>query len=205
MARLEFDYEDYFNDLFTTTAVLMWSTHHTAVTFAFYINRLYNKQLTRRNNITLHTKQGESRCSVFSQQDNVSHTTYLLIDNPNHQPSSKNGTTFFDKTLLIMGPDAHKLAHLIYDDLDSPVATQPGNEAHHLLRQTFLVSGVLEYALFDFSDPDYPQTTYFPTIANDLRMQEKRRLFLRRQREYACDLLLALDSLLPDYESETED
>ena len=205
MTRLDFDYEDYFNELFSTTAVLMWSTHHAAITFAFYINRLYNKQLMRRDNITLHTQQGESLCSVFTQQDNLSHTTYLLVDNPNHMPSSRSSVTFFDKTLLIMGPDAYEQAHNIYADLGNSTPLPSSDEAHTLLRQAFLDNGVLEYALFDFSEPDDPQTTYFATPSADPRIRDKQRLFLRKQREYACDLLLALDAFLPNYEDETKD
>ena len=204
MTRLDFDYEEYFNELFANTAVMMWSTHLPAVTFAFYINRLYDKQLTRRESITLHTKKDESRCSVFTQQDNLRHTTYMLIDDPSHRPSARSTGSFFDKTLLIMGPDAHQLARDIYDDMESTPLLAPtdSDDAHTLLRQTFLASGVLEYALFNFADPNRPRTTYFTSQSSDPRIQERQRQFLRRQREYVCDLLLALDSLLPNYESE---
>ena len=45
--KLDFDYEEYFNEQFETTAVLMWNTHHAPFTFASYFNKLYNKQLER--------------------------------------------------------------------------------------------------------------------------------------------------------------
>lgn len=196
--KLDFDYEEYFNEQFETTAVLMWNTHHAPFTFASYFNKLYNKQLERKDNITIHRKSGELICSVYLYQSNIKHMVFILIDSGNY----KSPSHFFDKTMLIVGEGAYEEASAIYRDMNK----NPENYDDYMMqeredmRQRFLNSGVLESAMFDFSNPDYPNTTYFPKQKLSAAMEKKRQRFLKEQREFVIDLLMAVDELLPDFD-----
>lgn len=198
--KLKFDYEEYFNDKLETTAILMWSTHYQTFTFAFYLNQLYNIKLERRDSITLERKSGNYDCSVYSCQSNADQQAFFLIENP----KETTAPNIFDKTLLIIGPDAHDFAEHIYNDLE---ATTVNNNDYITMerdemRRTFVESGIFESAMFDFSDPDYPETTYFTDAKGNAALQKKRQRFLKEQREFVSDLIFALDPLLPDYETE---
>ena len=204
--KLEFDYEGYFNGILEDTAILMWSTHHAAYTFAFYLNRLYNLNLERKENVTFKRKSGDISCPIYCRKDTVKRHTYILIDNSGVQPETKKSITFFDKTLLIMGDEAHNIARRIHDETGA--ADESGSIIEDPYRdemlKTFVNSGILESALFDFSNPDAPYTTYFPDTPGNETLQKKRQKFLKEQREFIIDLIIAIDSLLPDYESISE-
>lgn len=198
--KLKFDYDEYFNDKFESTAILMCNTRHQVFTFAFYLNQLYGLHLERRDDILLDEGDDGTRCPIYTYQSNANQLAFFLIENPGGT-GGKN-RKYFDKTLLIMGPDAHELAQHIFNELDSPQnggGTMPQRDE---MMRTFVESGILESALFDFSDPDYPETTYFPDTKNNATLQKKRARFLKEQREYVSDLIFAIDPLLPDYDSE---
>lgn len=206
----DFDYQGYFNEMFETTTVLMWSTQHAPFTFAFYLNKLYNFQLVRKDNITLkmpHSRNNTIECSVFHSQSNVDHTAYLLIDssgNVRDKTNNKKGT-IFDKTLLLIGADSQELAKTIYDEMNEP-ATVSDNmlvQEREMTRREFIDSGILESVLFDFSNPDDMETTYFRNSLNDTSLEAKRQRFLNDQRNFVTDIMMTLDDLLPDFESDT--
>ncbi|MBQ6955190.1 MAG: hypothetical protein IJP80_01055 [Bacteroidales bacterium] len=206
----DFDYQGYFNEMFETTTVLMWSTQHAPFTFAFYLNKLYNFQLVRKDNITLkmpHSRRGTIDCTVFHHQSNVDHMAYLLIDssgNVRDKTNNKKGT-IFDKTLLLIGADSQELAKTIYDEMNEP-ATVSDNmlvQEREMTRREFIDSGILESVLFDFSNPDDMETTYFRNSLNDTSLEAKRQRFLNDQRNFVTDIMMTLDDLLPDFESDT--
>lgn len=201
--KLDFDYEEYFDSILETTAILMWSTRHEAYTFAFYLNQLYNMNLERRDNIKIERKSGDLNCSIFHHQSNLKRYTYILVDNGNVQPTAKKNATFFDKTLFIMGEEARSTAQRIYDEIQTGDSTLGGfsDPDRDEMLKSFINSGILECALFDFSDPETPFTSYFPETQASETLEKKRQKFLREQRLYITDLFLAIDSLLPDYES----
>ena len=66
----------------------------------------------------------------------------------------------------------------------------------------FVGTGIFENALFDFADPDNPQTTYFQNADGNPALQKKQQRFLKQQRQYVSDLIYAIEPLLPDYETE---
>ena len=205
--KLEFDYEEFFDETFERSSVLMWVTHLQAFTFAFYLNQIYNIRLERRENVVLHNKKGDLDCTVFSYQDNVSHIVYFLIDSRNETPSGTKKTIIFDKTLLIIGPDARLKGEYIYKDLDEHRTNTDNyvNRQRDELRDTFVGSGIFESALFDFSDPDEPRSTYFPTSYGNTEKEKKSLRFLKEHREYITDLFMALDSMMPDLDAMTDD
>ena len=198
--KLKFDYDEYFNDKFESTAILMCNTRHQAFTFAFYLNQLYGLHLERHDDITLGDDKDGSRCLIYSYQSNADQLAYFLIENPGGNGGQRRN--YFDKTLLIIGPDAHEVAQHIYDELDTPQNGDGMMPQRDEMMRTFVESGILESALFDFSDPDYPETTYFPDTKGNAALQKKRARFLKEQREYVSDLIFAIDPLLPDYDSE---
>ena len=67
--------------------------------------------------------------------------------------------------------------------------------------QTFVDSGIVESAMFDFSDPDRPETTYFPKNTNNPTLQKRKARFLKEERKFISDVLMALDDLIPDFDS----
>lgn len=198
--KLKFDYEDYFNEKLESTAILMWGTHYQTFTFAFYLNQLYGFNLERHENITLERKSGEYSCSLYTYQINANQQAFFLIDNPKETATPN----IFDKTLLIIGPESQELAKRIYDDMEHRASKEEqfSSFEREEIRSSFVENGIFESALFDFSDPEYPDTTYFPDTSNNAALQKKRQRFLKEQREYVADLILALDPLLPDYETE---
>ena len=198
--KLLFDYEEYFNEMLKDIAIMMFSTRHPGYQFVFYLNALYNIQLERLKNITLNNKSGDINATLYHHKDNVSHQTFMLLD-IGHDMSGRLKNTIFDKTLLVFGADAISMAGNIYDDLETS-ATQGIDQEHELLRQSFIDKGLIEYALFDFSDPDNPETTYFKNSRPSPDLLKKQQKFLKEQRTFICDLLLNLDDLLPDYEEE---
>lgn len=208
---LDFDYQGYFNEMFETTTVLMWSTQHEAFTFAYYLNKLYDIKLVRKNNISIntpHTRNIKMDCSVFHYQSNIEHMAYLLVDSSKsvRDKKTKKKGTYFDKTLLLIGADSQDLAKSIYEETSS----QPLTNADPLIfgrEQTlseFVNSGILESVLFDFSNPDALETTYFRNTLNDANLEAKRQLFINDQRNYVIDLMMALDDLLPDFGEEND-
>ena len=76
-----FDYNEYFDSLFSMTSVTMWSTRYPAFTFAFYLNQLYGLELERRDDIVVTNAKKEIPCSVFSYQRNVDQLVFFLIEN----------------------------------------------------------------------------------------------------------------------------
>ncbi|MBP5327810.1 MAG: hypothetical protein J6Y98_07870 [Bacteroidales bacterium] len=198
--KFAFDYEEYLNEIFETTAILSWSTHYPAFTFAFYLNQLYNTQLERQDDIFLEQKEGQMKCIVYFGKDTIKHIAYILVDNSDNMMSPKKDK-IFDKTLLIKGPDAFEIAQNIYDDLNAMAPTDVYLDNSETMRRLFLDSGILESALFDFSKPDDPKSTYFSDTQNEKTLR-KRQKFMKEQRIFFSDILLAVDSLLPDFESE---
>lgn len=201
--KLKFDYEEYFDGLFESTSILMWSTRYAAFTFAFYLNHLYEMNLEKRDDIIIEINGEPHSCPVYHRQDNVSHQTYILVDNT--WGDTKKRTVFFDKILLIIGADPGELAERILGDttLASSSTGLLANERDAMI-ESFVNSGILESALFDFSDSDNPRTSYFPSTAVKESVLKKQNQFLKVHRTFVADLLLALDSLLPDFESELE-
>jgi hypothetical protein len=198
--KLSFDYEEYLDELFETTAILTWSTHYPPFTFVFYLNQLYNMQLERQEDIILEQKSGQMKCTVYYGQDNIKHIAYILVDNSNN-PTGASRESIFDKTLLIKGPDAHHIARNIYDDINEERAIGEYADNNEALLGMFVDSGILESAMFDFSDREEPKSTYFGDTQNE-KMLRKQQRFMKEQRIFFSDILLAVDSLLPDFESE---
>ena len=200
--KLDFNYEEYFDEMFEDTAVLMWTTHHRAFTFAFFLNQLYNLDLELRDNIVLQYKKKEIGCTVYSSQNDVDHMAYFLIDNSEASLPTPKKTILFDKTLLIKGPGAQSKAEYIYSDLEQNSIADNNfvGQQRDELRNTFVNTGILESVLFDFSTPDEPDTTYFPNSQGDTEKEKKRQRFLKEHREYVADLFMALDSMMPDFE-----
>lgn len=198
--RLDFDYEDFFNEKLENIAVLMWNTRHPAFTFAFYLNQLYNLNLERRDDIAS-PNGDESRCTLYSWQSNVDQQAYFLIEQP--IDTANAGGTFFDKILLIVGAEVFDTARRIYDETSQTIgiADSPTTPERDEMLRTFVETGIFESALFDFSDPDRPETTYFPSAARNAALQKKQDRFLKEQRDLISDLIIVLDPLLPDFES----
>ena len=194
MARLEFDYEEYFNMMFKTASVLMWSSHIESYTFAFYLNQLYNLGLERCDNIEVGIgKSSSAECKLYSYVSNVKHMGYFLIDN-----GFDGKVNIFDKALLFYGHDARSEAEHMFGEMDA-ARVSDGEDRHAVMLQQFKDSGILESAVFDFSDPSNLWTSYFPRSASQQQLKIKQR-FLKDQRTYACNLLLSLDAMLPDFD-----
>ena len=156
--KLTFDYDEFFNEKLESTAILMWSTHYQTFTLAFYLNQLYGLGLERLDNITVEQKI----CTVYTCRSDADQTSFFLIDNP-QQAEAQN---IFDKTLLIIGPDSQELAQHIYREIDTARtgAILPDDataDSRQAMLADFVGTGIFENALFDFADPDNPQTTYF--------------------------------------------
>lgn len=212
---LDFDYQGYFNEMFETTTVLMWSTRYEPFTFAFYLNKLYDISLVRKENISLNMPQSKNEtmeCSVYHYQSNVEHLAYLLIDSSGSvrdKKSNKKGT-IFDKTLLMIGADSQELARSIYEETNGAMFWESNTQEINNLamqerettRREFINSGILESVLFDFSNPDELETTYFRNSLNDKSLEAKRQKFLNEQRNYVTNIMVALDDLLPNFEAE---
>lgn len=201
--KFAFDYDEFFNEKLESTAILMWNTHYQTFTLAFYLNQLYGLCLQRLDNITIEQKTGPLSCTIYSCCNNADQTSFFLIDNP-QQAESPN---IFDKTLLIIGPESQELAQHIHHEIDN---ARTGNastsdapaDSRQAMLVDFVLTGIFENALFDFSDPDNPLTTYFQNTDPNPTLQKKQQRFLKQQRQYVSDLIYAIEPLLPDYETE---
>ena len=203
--KLYFDYNDYFEEMFEATAVLMWNTHYPVYTFAFYLNQIFGLRLERKDDVLLTDKEETQRCSVYSWIDNCRRLTYFLIDIRDDGAAPKRKKIYFDKVLLVIGSDARETAMRILGDLEPSTLfdNDPLRQRRDALLRTFIDNGIFESASFDFSDPDHPRTSYFPEQTENTELANKRRLFLKKHREFVGDMILALDRLLPDYESDS--
>jgi hypothetical protein len=195
--RLKFDYEEYFNEKLEYTAVLMWNTHHQAFTFAFYLNQVYNLNLERRDDIE--SGDGATLCPLYSCQSDNNQIAFFLVDRP---ATTSMQSEYFDKIMLIVGADAFEIAQNIYNETSQSGEKLPASPEHEEILNSFVETGIFECAMFDFSDPDRPETTYFPTTNSNAALQKKRSRFMKEQRETVTDIILALESLLPEYDSE---
>lgn len=205
---LDFDYQGYFNEMFETTTALMWSTRYEPYTFAYFLNKLYSIQLRRKDNIAIKIPNAHNvmiECVVYHYQSNSDHMAYLLIDSSNSvrdRLNNKKGT-IFDKTLLLIGADSQELAKNIYDEMNSTPSFRddiltPQNREETLCE--FINNGILESVLFDFSNPDKLETTYFRNSLNNPGLESIRQKFLDEQRTFVTELMMALDHLLPVFE-----
>jgi len=199
--KLEFDYEEYFDEQFKTTAILRFSTNYPSYTFAFYLNQLYSLDLERKDDVKLQIGAEEIPCPILSSENIVKKLTYIMIDCSDALLSGQLSSIIFDKTLLIIGENAHQTAQAIYDDLNG-IGAGHADERRQAMLRSFIKRGILENALFDFSTPSMPRTTYFAQDAKTPELKKKRDKFLKAQREFSTDILWAVDSLLPDYETE---
>ena len=201
--RLDFDYEEFFNERLEDTAIVTWSTRHQAFTFAFYINQLYSLNLERCDEIELEAAGNTVQCSVYSYISKVNQQVFFLVDTPAAIARASGSGIFFDKTFLIIGPDSFELGERIYNETaqlhTGDIANSYAGRSQML--QTFVDSGIVESAMFDFSDPDRPETTYFPKSTNNPTLQKRKARFLKEERKFISDVLMALDDLIPDFDS----
>lgn len=199
-----FGYDDYFNDLFERMSVIMWNTRYSVHTFAFYLNQLYNLRLERREDITLVSSKEPISCSVFSCCDNVDKSAVFLIENKKTPLTSQpREFSYFDKTLLVIAPDAAEKTDAIYNDINRPPSSPADiySACKEELRTSFIDNGIVESVIFDFSDPDNPVCSWFqPTDYKALSKQRQK--FILFHKNHTIDLLVGLDKLLPDFETE---
>lgn len=196
--KLDWDYEEYFDEIFETTGVVMWNTHIPSFTFAFFLNELYQLKLQRQECVSLKKKKATTKCIVYSYVDAVMHTTYFFIENGQSTPGAERANAYFDKVLLVMGPNGHETSRRIQHDLEPPSLF--GNEDKSPEIKCFVDSGILESAYFDYSDAEYPQTSYFPQTNVNEALKKKQSLFLKEQKDYLSDLILAVDHLIPNFD-----
>ena len=202
-----FDYSEYFESLFSMTSVTMWSTRYPAFTFAFYLNQLYGLELERRDDIVVSNAKKEIPCSVFSYQRNVDQLVFFLIENDPNSTQEIKQLSYFDKILLIMGPDAEKYSMNIYNDImkPKPNSMNIAEIEREQLCKSFIENGIVEMGVFDFTDANDIRTNYFSSPATNETTKKKRLKFLQFYREYMTDLFVGLDELIPNFEDDKVD
>ena len=188
-----------YEEMLESTAILMWNTSYSDFTFAFYLNQLFGLELERRKDISLSTMKEEIQCSVFSYDDKVNHQSYFLIENGLASRQSVKELSYYDKTLLILGADAFERAEPIYDELKEPMRNSVDLLAmqREELRTSFVNSGIVESAWFNFADPDNPESSI---IATRSPLNKKQKAFIDFQKDYIQGIFVELDDLLPNYD-----
>ena len=194
------EFLDYYEELLSETAVMMWETRHTAFTFAFYLNHLYGLHLVRRDSVTVFKKNVPLACAVYSHHDSVNHQQFFLIENSMEGMQRFRELSYFDKLLLATGPDARERLRCIYDEMYQPARTATGivEAQRESMRRSFIDNGIVQCADFDFSDPDSPATTFLPYAAPDTPQYRKQQKYLEFQKEYIEDLLVQLDPYMAE-------
>ena len=200
--KIQLDSEGLFDDILETTAVINWSTRYPVFTFAFYLNQLLKMDLKKVDDITFSHKGSRLNCSVYAYNDFSYQTSYFLVENNPECIKGFSEFSYFDKSLLIIGPDAEsRLQHI--NNMMNSNEMQPsciiGMEREQM-RQSFINDGIIETATFDFSDPDMPTSDYFTNAPVGSTLYKKQQKFLMAQKEYIENLLVGLDKLIPDYE-----
>lgn len=193
------DVYSHYDEMLETTAMLAWNTSYSAYTFAFHLNQLYGLELQRRDDICLSTLKEEIQCSVYSYDDMVNHLSFYLIENGLSSRQQVQELSYFDKTLLIHGPESFDRAQQIYDDLNAPerVETDLIAMQREALRLSFVNSGIVESESFDFSDPDEPRSSM---IAPNTTPNKKQQAFLDFQMKYIQGIFVELDDILVDFD-----
>jgi hypothetical protein len=193
------DVYSHYDEMLETTAMLAWNTSYSAYTFAFHLNQLYGLELQRRDDICLSTLKEEIQCSVYSYDDMVNHLSFYLIENGLSSRQQVQELSYFDKTLLIHGPESFDRAQQIYDDLNAPERTETDLIAmqREALRLSFVNSGIVESESFDFSDPDEPRSSM---IAPNTTPNKKQQAFLDFQMKYIQGIFVELDDILVDFD-----
>lgn len=201
--KIPFDYEEFFNDRLEEASILTWNTRHQAFTFAFYLNQLYGLNLERSNEVDIESKEGTIRYSIYTYISYVNQQVFFLVDIPAVAPTAKGGGVIFDKMLIILGPDALETGEHIYDETSQnrPGEELSANDERNAMLLSFVDGGIFESGMFDFSDPEQPTTTYFPATISNPTLQKRKTKFLKEQRNLVSDLILALDDLIPDFDS----
>jgi len=195
---------EYYDQLLCDASVVMWRTTHQPFTFAFYFNELYQLNLQRQEDIELTIKDKTVAFPVYGGREDINQMAFFLIEN---DPSTMSGDaqfSYFDKIMLFIGPDAAVRAGQIVDDLERP---RPECDNCFVSQREdrrigFVEKGIVETALFDFSDPDFPTTTYFSLAAPGTTLRKKQKSYLDGQRKFVVNLLVALDDRMPNFEDD---
>ena len=204
-----FDYQDYFNEMFEKTTVLMWNTRHEPYTFAYYLNKLYNIRLDRKKSISItkpNTGGEKMLCSVYQYQSAVEHIAYILIDSSEGTRGEDKKGMLFDKTLLLTGAESDRIGQNIYEEMLQGSGASKAcqlDERDETMRE-FIDTGILECVLFDFSNPEEMETTYFAGGQGNKSMEAKRQRFLNEQRSLVSEMMIALDDLLPNFDEDED-
>lgn len=186
-----------YDEMLENTAVLSWNTSYTAFSFAFYLNHLYGLNLQRRDDITLSTMKETITCSVFSCNDGVNHQSFFLIENGMTAMQKVQKMSYFDKTLLIQGPDAFEIADGIYNDMLRPHSNAVDiiGMQREEMRLDFVNTGIVETVKFDFSDHNNPTSSL---IKPGIPASSKQKKFHEFQKEYIQGILVEIDDLIEE-------
>jgi hypothetical protein len=181
------------------TAVLAWRTSYTAFTFAFYLNQIFHMELRRCNDIQLSSMKEAIRCSVYSYSDPVDHLNYFLIENNMEDMQSVKALSYFDKMLLVNGAEASERADAIDEELKAPMRHHDDilGTQYEEMRHTFVETGIIESARFDFTDAEIPTASI---LDSDSGLSKKQQNFLQFYRDYIQGILIEIDDLIQYFE-----
>lgn len=193
---LEFDDEEYCDELLQNTTALMWSTQHALPRVAWMLNDLLACHFERLPNITVQLDKQEVECRIFCHHDPVRMETWLLADNNRMEAQQVPELGYWDIMLAVYGiTSGERIANLI-TTLERPFPvrhTLHGERMEH--DRQALVSGIFDTQTLNFSSPRNPECSLFGDV---VRPTARQRRFLKLHRDYVLALLLEEECHLPE-------
>lgn len=193
---LEFNDEEYCDELLQNTTALMWSTQHALPRVAWMLNSLFSCHFERLNNITIQLDKQEVECRLFCHQDPVRMETWLLADNNRVEAQQVAELGYWDIMLAIYGVTSGERIKSIIATLEQPFRIRHTIHGERMEKEReALTAGIFDTHTLDFSSPRYPECSLFGDV---VRPNAKQKRFLKLHRDYVLAMLLEEESRLPE-------
>ena len=146
------------------TAVLMWGMTAEMYNMAIGLNRIYELNLTRDDDLMVNTVV----CPCFTYTDDIRQLFYVLIGNPRFSGGLGGRMNYYDAILMIIGDDAWNMQQKIYGDY-SGMRPLPdyfdwqGQALYEALRESMATVTHTDY--FDFRDETAPKSSVYANFS----------------------------------------
>lgn len=188
---------DYYDEILSSTAVLAWNTTHSDYTFAFYLNKLFAMMLAPAAPLRITAGKKEVDCSLYSYHSEVDKTSFFLVNISIESMQNIREMSYYNKALLIKGPDSLATAKKIHSATTKPYMQYTDLYAcqQEELRMAFINGGIVESAYFDFTDIDNPKASFITDTQPGTALFKKQNRFLNFHKDLYINLLVELDEM----------
>lgn len=151
------------------TAIVTWASPMDICSFVHHLNRAYNLDLQRDDDLGVLDKGRLSVCPCFTYSDLGKQLFYILVQNPKLVASLGGTIDNYDIILFIHGRDAWDYQQSMFSDFDgelsapNPIDWLGVDKYRHL---KIMRDEVMRVDYFDFRNQDEPVSSVFEGMLN---------------------------------------